>query len=119
MEARDQEQGRILVIECFELIAVDIRRGVPRLASDPDEHENLDRGVDHNLTNNTGENLRGDKTGCRPFVVDFGVWQSPSHCILLSVKVAGREVLRHSLATAIGIMTKRSIYRNLKRVSLA
>lgn len=77
LETRDEEQRRVLVVECLELFVVDVRLGVPGvhgvgqrrdiiattmsclpgLPSDPDEHKHLDRKVDDGLTDDAGQHL--------------------------------------------------------------
>ena len=37
LETRQQEQGRVLVIEGFQLFVVDVRRGVPGFTSDQEK----------------------------------------------------------------------------------
>lgn len=79
LEAREQEQGRVLVVERFELFIVDVWRSIPRLASDHEEDKDLEGRVDEDLANDAGEHLLGDETGSRSLRVNLGVWQSAPH----------------------------------------
>lgn len=79
LEAGDEEETRVLIVESFEFVVVDLRLGVPWLLADPDEDECLDAGVDQCLANDGCQNLLRDKRCGRPLGVDLGVWESASH----------------------------------------
>ena len=99
-------------------------RDLPRLSAYPNKDNDLYRSVDDDLANDTSQDLARNKASCWTFVVDFGVWQSPTHyhkgCQQSNLEKREMESKEgyYSLATAIGMITKRSIYKNLCKSSV-
>lgn len=111
LEGGDQEQCRVLVIERLQFLIIYVRLGVPRLTTDPEEDEDLDREVDDGLTDDAGQDLLGNEARCRPLRVNLRVWQCPAHCKFQSI--SSHELLYpligYALATAIGMMMNKSM----------
>jgi len=98
---------------------------LPRLPPHPNENKNLNKRVDDDLADDACQDLSRDQTGSRPLMVDFRVWQGTSHCQLATVQtcrvrlcrdgaywgngVDRDDAERNSLATAIGMMTNKSM----------
>ena len=83
----------------------------PILRPHPEERPELNRGRYDDLSDKTSQHFLRHQTGSRSLRVDARERQSSAHCFLISRSNVQKEAV-NVLVTAIGMMMKRSMYKN-------